>query len=64
MKYINSFYNSRYQDSKFEIETDIVPIKYKGYLIYHRLRTTFEYGDIFEVVKDGVCVGIARPKAE
>lgn len=41
-------------------ETDTTPKEYKGYLIYHRI----DYGmpinsgaNVFDIVKDGVCVG-------
>ena len=40
--------------------TDATPKEYKGCLIYHRINSTgtIESGShIFDVVKDGVCIG-------
>ena len=32
------------------------PKEYKGYLIYHRIRSTSKGGDCYDVVKAGVCL--------
>jgi hypothetical protein len=40
-------------------ETTAKPDKYKGYLIYHRVRSTSAVADgthVYDIVKDGVCV--------
>lgn len=52
-KYRNKFYSPKYQDSKPVIETNAEPVKYKGYLIYERIK-----GICFDVVKNGVCVSM------
>lgn len=50
-KYKNPFYSPKILGSQPEIETDVQPIEYKGYLVYERIR-----GSIWDVVKDSVCV--------
>ena len=51
--YINSFHNPNNADSKEILSCDSDAIKYKGYLIYQRIKST-----CFDVVKDGICVGM------
>lgn len=52
-KYKNPFYSPKIMDSKPIIETDATPVKYKGFLIYERIK-----GVCFDIVKDGVCVSM------
>lgn len=52
-KYKNQFYSPKNSDSKPVIETDAKPAQYKGYLIYERIK-----GVCFDIVKNGVCVGM------
>ena len=59
--YINSFFegaggfNNPYA-SKI-LKCNEAPEEYKGYLIYPRVNYGFE-GDVFDIVKDGVCIGM------
>lgn len=50
--YINSFYDNDKLNRKQYLETDATPVKYKGFLIYHRTYS------IFDIVKDGICIGM------
>lgn len=50
--YKNSFHNPKWQDSKPKITTDAEPIEYNKHLIYQRQK------DCFDIVKDGVCIGM------
>lgn len=50
-KYKNPFHSPKNMDSKPVITTDAKPIKYKGYLIYERIK-----GVCFDIVKNGICV--------
>jgi hypothetical protein len=56
--YKNKFYNPQINTSKPIIETDSTPVEYKGYLIYHRIKNNGKWGDIFDIVKNGECVGM------
>lgn len=58
MKYKNSFYNPKDQNSKLFIETEISPIEYKGFEIYQRIKSNNSSSNVFDIVKDGVCVGM------
>lgn len=51
--YKNPFYSPKHSDSKPMIITDAKPIEYNGYLIFERIK-----GICFDIVKDGVCVGM------
>jgi len=53
MTYRNSFYNAKYQDSRPDITTDAKPEHYEGYMIHRRSK------DVFDIVKDGVCIGMS-----
>lgn len=55
--YKNAFYNPLYQGSALVIVTNSEPVHYRGYLIYHRIKGTTKSGNVFDVVKDGVCIG-------
>ncbi|MFD2922009.1 hypothetical protein ACFS6H_19975 [Terrimonas rubra] len=55
--YKNPFHNPNYTGSKPQIKIESAPIEYKGYLIYERIKYT-----CFDVVKDGVCVGMYAGK--
>jgi len=53
-RYKNPWYNPR-RNSSYDpeyYETDAKPKEYKGYLIYERIP-----GQVWDIVKDGVCVG-------
>jgi len=56
--YKNPFHSEKYQGSTAIIETDVKPAQYKGYLIYHRIKTNTPGGNVFDIVNDGVCVGM------
>jgi len=56
--YKNSFYNKSNTFSVPFIKTTAKAVLYRGYLIYHRLRTTTPQNDIFDIVKNSVCVGM------
>lgn len=56
--YKNSFHNEKYQGSEPMIQTDVRPTIYKGYEIYHRIKSSSPGGNVFDVVKDGICVGM------
>jgi hypothetical protein len=51
--YRNKFHIPGSRHSEEILSTDAKPVKYKGYLIYERVK-----GSIWDVVKDGVCVGM------
>ena len=50
--YINKFYNKNYQNSVPVITVNNEPELYKGFKIYKR------YTNMFDIVKDGVCIGM------
>lgn len=50
--YKNSFYENDKQNRSEFINCDKKPIEYKGFLIYHR------WTELFDIVKNGVCVGM------
>lgn len=50
--YVNKFYNKNYTNSVPIITVDSEPTLYKGYNIYKR------YSQMFDIVKDGICVGM------
>lgn len=50
--YTNPFYSSKFDNSKPVITTNATPVSYKGYLIYKRTK------EVFDVVQDGVCIGM------
>lgn len=56
--YKNKFYNPQINTSKPIIETDSIPVEYKGHLIYHRIKNNGKWGDIFDIVKNGECIGM------
>ena len=58
VSYKNSFHSKYYQDSAPIIKTDVIPTLYKGYEIYHRIKSSSPGGNVFDIVKDGVCVGM------
>lgn len=39
------------------IETDAQPVEYGGFLIYHRVNHVNKDANVFDVVKDGACIG-------
>jgi len=49
--YKNPFYTQGDRFSRPEYTVEVRPYKYKGYLIYQRIRNT-----VFDVVKDGVII--------
>jgi hypothetical protein len=51
--YTNPFHSPQYSGSTPVITTDSKPSEYRGYLIYERIR-----GQVWDIVKDGVCVGM------
>lgn len=53
MTYSNSFHNPLNRDSKPEIICESKPVEYKGHLIFERIK-----GVCYDVVKDGVCIGM------
>ncbi len=57
--YINSFYENDKKERNPVLTTHSKPVEYKGYLIYHRISGTTKNGDVFDSVKDGVCVGMS-----
>jgi hypothetical protein len=54
--YKDSFYNPDIPYSYEFIQCFKKPAEYKGYLIYPRVVSIGAGGDIFDVVKDGVCL--------
>jgi len=56
--YKNPFYSPYYQNSEPVIDTDVKPVEYKGYLIFHRLKSTSKGGDIFDIVLNGKIIGM------
>jgi hypothetical protein len=51
--YTNPFYSAKFDNSKPAITTEAIPIEYKGYLIYERVKK-----QVFDIVQDGVCIGM------
>jgi hypothetical protein len=56
--YKNPFHSNKYQGSVPVIITDANPIEYKDYLIYHRLKSKTHDANIFDIVKDNICLGM------
>jgi len=56
VRYKNPWHNPHDRMSKEYFETNVRPAKYKGYLIYHRIRSNAKGGDCYDVVRDGVCL--------
>ena len=54
--YRNPWHKPRDRMSSPQFLCDVRPAKYRGYLIYHRIRSTVRGGDVYDVVKGGVCV--------
>jgi hypothetical protein len=54
--YENTFYNPKHSTEKM-FTTDALPIEYKGYKIYHRIKGSNKNGDCFDIVKNEKCVG-------
>lgn len=50
--YKNSFYSKAAQGSEPVLTTDATPVEYNGYKIYKR------FDACFDIVKDGVCIGM------
>ena len=50
--YINSFFDAKIMGSTPTILASGTPLEYKGYMIYKR--TSY----CFDIVKDGVCIGM------
>jgi len=51
--YKNSFHVTGSKDTHEWLSTNAKPTKYKGWLIYERVK-----GSVWDVVKDGVCEGM------
>jgi hypothetical protein len=54
--YKNPWYNPRILGSHEEFTTNVKPVDYKGYLLYHRVESTTAALNVWDVVKDGVCL--------
>ena len=55
--YKNPWHNPSNRHAGPEVyTTDAHPTKYRGFLIYHRINSTVKGGDVFDIVKDSVCV--------
>ena len=57
-RYKNSFHSEKNQNSKEYFETSEMPIEYKGYFIFHRIKDTIKVLNVFDVVKNNVCIGM------
>ncbi len=53
--YRNLFYSLKSEDPEI-YKTDAKPVEYKGFLIYHRIKSSNPWGNCWDIVKDGVCV--------
>ena len=58
IEYKNSFYHPMLRGSEKTIKTNAKPVKYRGMLIYHRIVSRNKSANCFDIVKDGVCVGM------
>jgi len=56
--YKNSFYKKGDNYNTEHITTHAKSIAYKGYAIYHRIKSANRSADCFDIVKDGVCIGM------
>lgn len=56
--YKNLFYNAKNMDSKRVFSTEEKPIEYKGFQIFHRIRSSNPSANCFDVVINGVCIGM------
>lgn len=54
--YKNPFYHPSYSGSRPEYGTNEPPIEYKGYQIFHRIKSTSKDGDCCDLVKDGAII--------
>jgi len=58
--YKNSFYTPKNPISRKEFSTEVTPIEYKNYLIFHRINPNSPIKDgahVFDVVINGICIG-------
>lgn len=57
-EYANSWHkpDDRHSGPKM-FTTDVRPETYRGYLIYNRVRELSKWGGVWDIVKDGICVG-------
>ena len=56
--YQNSFYNPHNRMSKPFFTCEHRPVKHKGFEIYNRIKSISKGGDCWDIVKDGVCIGM------
>lgn len=56
--YRNKFYSPRILGSTEFISTDSTPMRFNGFLIYHRVKSTCKGANIFDIVSNGVCIGM------
>ena len=55
--YKNTFHSYRYDGSK-EYYDGMNPVKYRGWRIYHRIKSNADGGNVYDIVFDGVCLGM------
>jgi len=58
MTYLNKFHNPRNQYSSEYLNCDTPPVEYKGFLVFHRIVSKENGGNVFDIVKDGECIGM------
>lgn len=56
--YKNLFYNAKYDRSKPDYTSAEKPIEYKGFQIFHRIKSSNPSANCFDVVMNGVCIGM------
>ena len=56
--YRNKFYSPNVLGSTEFISTSSTPILFNGFLIYHRVKSARKDANVFDIVKNGVCVGM------
>lgn len=56
--YLNTFYNPKRKDSKKFLTTEAKPTYYKGFKIYHRVKSAERGGNIYDIVISNECIGM------
>ena len=57
-KYKNKFHRRDDWNSPEFLRTDADPVEHRGFRIYHRIKAVTKWADEFDIVRDGVCIGI------
>lgn len=56
--YINTFHMPLNPYSQKILTCDTPPVEYKGYQIFHRVKSANKDANVYDIVKDGKCIGM------